>query len=132
MEDQFERIREYLSTPRKGLGLYVLEGHEPVPIDNTLEWAQWYEKSENRRLAATSINGWQVSTVFLGIDNNMFSEKPLLFETMIFSETQKKYHPLFKKGFRKSLDNYCTRYVTWDEAMKGHEAAVAYVREGLM
>lgn len=152
-KDQFERIRKQLPTPeeiiervgdelleaefklkyggRPGKGLYVLEGHTPVPIDDVLEWARRYEQSENRRVARTSINGWDVSTVFLGIDSNIFSEVPLLFETMIFSETEITKTELFGRKFRKSLDNYCKRYATWDEALAGHEAAVNYIREGL-
>jgi hypothetical protein len=114
------------------MGLYVLDGHEPVAIDDTLEWARWYEQSDKRRVAQTSINGWRVSTVFLGIDNNLLGGKPLLFETLIFSETETVKSKLLNREFRKTLDNYCIRYVTWDEAMKGHEEAVAYVREGLM
>jgi hypothetical protein len=148
----FDRIKEFLPTPEeiasrlrdellevehklqhggRGLGLYILNGHEPVPIEDTLEWARWFENHANRRVACTSVNGWQVSTVFLGIDNNYFSKHPLLFETMIFSETEKVESKLLKRAFRKSLDNYQRRYHTWDEALKGHEEAVAYIREGL-
>lgn len=117
----------------KGLGLYILggpEGHTPIPISHTLEWAMWFENNDKRRVANTSVNGWNVSTVFLGIDSDYFSKKPMLFETMIFSETETVRTKLFNKAFRKSMDNYCRRYATWDEAIAGHEEAVKMIREG--
>jgi hypothetical protein len=150
-EKDFERIREQLPSPEeildrlgdelleaehklrhggKGLGLYILDGHTPVPIEDTLAWARWFETDEKRRVASTSINGWKVSTVFLGIDQSLFSERPMIFETMIFSETEKVHAKLFNKSFRKSMDNYCRRYATWDEAVAGHEEAVKMIREG--
>jgi hypothetical protein len=137
-EEDFERIRdvadEFFKDKLKhggvSLGLYILEGKEPVPIDDTLAWAKWFEQNANRRLAETRINGWRVSTVFLGIDNNLFSEPPLLFEPMIFSLTEKIKSPIREKEYPKSLDNYCRRYPTWDEALAGHLEAVAMIREG--
>lgn len=145
-EHDFERIREQLPTPeelfsgiedalglphrRSKLGLYILDGHEPVPIDDVLEWARFYENNDKRRVARTSINGWDVSTIFLGIDSNIFSSTPLLFETMIFSETDKVHSKLLNRKFRKSMETYGRRYSTWDEALAGHEEAVKMIREG--
>jgi hypothetical protein len=149
-EKDFKRIREQLPTPeeiasrlgdelleaekrlRRGgklLGLYILDGHMPVPVEDTLTWARWFETGDKRRVANTSINGWNVSTVFLGLDQSHgFTERPILFETMIFSETQKV--KAMGKMFRKSMENFCRRYATWDEAVAGHEEAVKMIREG--
>jgi hypothetical protein len=150
-EKDFKRIREQLPTPeeiasrlgddlleaerrlRRGgklLGLYILDdAHTPVPIEDTLTWAQWFENDDKRRVASTSINGWNVSTVFLGLDHSHgFSARPILFETLIFSETRKV--KAMGKMFRKSMENYGRRYATWDEALAGHEEAVKMIREG--
>jgi hypothetical protein len=145
-EKDFERIRKQLPTPeelvkelaeaeqkfRRGgklLGLYILDGHTPVPVEDTLDWARWFENNDKRRVANTSVNGWNVSTVFLGLDQSHgFSGRPILFETMIFSETEKV--KAMGKMFRKSMENYCHRYATWDEAIAGHEEAVKMIREG--
>lgn len=66
---------------------------------------------DRRRVARDEINGYDVSTVFLGADYGYgFTEKPLLFETMIFSKGE--------------LDGYQTRCTTWDEAVKMHQEAI--------
>lgn len=114
----------------KSLGLYRLEGHTPVPVEDTIAWARFYEKTKNRRVAGDHINGWFISTVFLGIDSNPFGSPPLLFETMIFSETEQTESPILKKKYPKSLNNYQRRYATWDEALAGHQEATQMVREG--
>jgi hypothetical protein len=133
-----ERIRQVRTLPRdtehSGLliGLYKLdENHQAVPVEDVLEWARWFDKSEKRNIRRTSINGWRVSTVFLGIDNNLFGDKPMLFETMIFSETETTTTELAgkKMKFAKELGNFCKRYSTWDEAIRGHEEAVDMIRE---
>jgi hypothetical protein len=134
----FDRLGEELLEAeqrlRRGgklLGLYILDGHTPVPVpvEDTLSWAQWFENGDKRRVANTSINGWSVSTVFLGLDQSHgFSSPPILFETMIFSQTEKV--KAMGKMFRKSMENYCRRYATWDEALAGHEEAVKMIREG--
>lgn len=112
------------------LGLYVLEGHQPVPISDTLEWAKWFENYDNRHLASDHINGYRVSTVFLAIDNTIGRMVPLLFETMIFSDTETTESPILHTKFPKSLENYTRRYATWDEAIAGHQEALTLIREG--
>jgi hypothetical protein len=93
---------------------YRLEGKTPVPANDVLEWARWYDKA-NRHVADTTIGRVRVSTVFLGLDHS-FSRggDPVLFETLIFGG------PLDQEG---------ERYTSWDEALKGHAAAVERVKE---
>ena len=49
-----------------------------------------------------------VSTVFLDIDHSFDDGEPLLFETMIFGGEN---------------DGYRYQYLTWDDAVKGHQFA---------
>lgn len=95
---------------------FILVGTTPIPLVDPIEWAQWFEMSD-RIVENTEIEGYRISTIFLGLNHN-FSGKgpPLLFETMIFPSD----------SFR---DLYCARYTTWDEAQLGHRYAVEHYQE---
>ena len=87
---------------------YILEGKSPKPVDDLLEWAEWFETA-NRRVARTKMwLGVEVSTVFLGLDYSFGRGPPVLFETMIFGGKQ---------------DQYQARYYTWAESEIGHRQA---------
>lgn len=86
---------------------YILEGKEPKPVEDLMEWAKWFEKA-NRVVEQTKVDDVKVSTVFLGMDHSFFDGPPILFETMIFGGPE---------------DGYQERYSTWDEAVKGHQFA---------
>jgi hypothetical protein len=85
-------------------GYYVLVGHEAVPISKSFpglsentqlrRWAEWFDAAD-RQVAFTSVGSFDVSTVFLGEDVNVWSKfwgsepvdrdrSPLLFETKVF------------------------------------------------
>lgn len=84
---------------------YILIDKQPVPCDDLLAWARWYETAD-RHAGQTDILGVAVSTVFLGIDHNFsFSGQPILFETMVFGGAH---------------DGDQERYCTWAEAEEGH------------
>lgn len=94
---------------------YVLDGHEPVPVDDALDWGRWLEVAdEARTVAVTRTPAGTVSTVFLGLNHRFGPGPPLLFETMIFG------------GKR---DQAMWRYSTWAEAEAGHAAAVAALED---
>jgi hypothetical protein len=89
----------------------------------------WSDAIENRikdirnghqdpfRVARTEITDkCSVSTVVLGLDHNWGRGEPMLFETMIFGS---------------ALDQDQWRYATWDQAARGHDAAVAEARKAL-
>jgi hypothetical protein len=90
---------------------YILDRHNAVRCD-AMTWASWFETHQkDRRVAATEITpDVHVSTVFLGLDHALGIGPPQIFETMIF-------------GGVHNGDQW--RYSTWDEAIAGHEAAVA-------
>jgi len=91
---------------------YILEGKEPKPVEDVLEWGRWFETAD-RRVALTKLpNKVEVSTVFLGLDHSFGGDKPILFETMIFGGKH---------------DQYQERYATWEEAEQGHKQAVELV-----
>lgn len=94
---------------------YILKGHEPVKTDY-MTWAMWFEANQHARIVGRdTVNGVNVSTVFLGLDHNWGGGPPHIFETMIFGG-----------GF----DQETWRYSTWSEAELGHQAVVAELREG--
>ena len=109
----------------KKLGHYTLVDREPVKLETLKAWVE--EVARRDRIAAeTGVDPWRVglaeigeveiSTVFLGLDQNHLRRgPPVLFETMIF-------------GGR--LDHSRNRCATWDEAKAMHAEAVQQVRAG--
>lgn len=64
---------------------YILVNRKVTPT--TLRgWAEWMEADDDRRrVDLTVVGGFEVSTVFLGIDHNFLgSGSPILWETMVF------------------------------------------------
>ena len=97
----------------KTIGKYILKGKMPVEETDLLKWANWFETAE-RHVADDMVGKTRVSTVFLGIDHNLFGTgKIILFETMIFGGKH---------------NDYQERYSTWEEAEKGHKRALRLVR----
>lgn len=90
---------------------YILEDKIPVPCDDVIQWAEFFE-SADRQVAFTMIDGDKivVSTVFLGLDNSLgILKPPLLFETMIFGG---------------EFDLTGVKTATWEAAEKQHELFV--------
>lgn len=70
------------------------------------QWAEWFNTSD-RKIGDHTIEGSNISTVFIGVDS-------LLFETMIFGG---------------ELDGYQVRSRTKEDALAEHEKAVNLVKE---
>lgn len=97
---------------------YLLVGGEVIPC-GLMEWAQWFERNEERIIAQDHVDGYFCSTVFLGLDHGFprNPEAPLVFETMIFEEG-------------KWSELYCDRYSTLLQAQAGHTIALGKIADG--
>jgi hypothetical protein len=80
-----------------------------------MEWVALFGDSEGRRVGYDELYGYQVSTVWLGIDHNFGAGPPLIFETMVF-------------GPEGGFDVDCRRYSTEDQARTGHEDMLTLIR----
>lgn len=101
---------------------YKLDENKNVIPSSLEEWANFIEgnsPTNYRHVGDEVINGYRISTVFLGLCHNFYHNSaniPIVFETMIFKED-------------KSLD-YQERYSTWKEAEEGHKRAIEWVKKG--
>jgi hypothetical protein len=59
-----------------------------VVVEDTLDWAIWFDQSKNRIVAQEMVGQLWVSTVFLGLDHNFGDGPPVLWETMVFGDDQ--------------------------------------------
>src|SRR5260370_22766253 len=109
--------------------MIIDENHNLVRPRDLIEWGEFFE-SARRRVALTEINGWVVSTVFLGI-NHAFFGGALWFETMIFLDEDKPAPFDENERLEAWRENQQMRYATWDEAVAGHAQFVEIIREGL-
>ena len=98
---------------------YILTtDNEPVKV-NVHEAAQWMEDNSTRKQIGfdelTDYNGHEVrvSTVFLGLDHSWRSDKPVLWETMIFGG--------------KHDQAYQERYSSYEDAIAGHQRAINFI-----
>lgn len=100
--------------------LYILdEHHNPIPEPDPIRWAEWFEKGE-RVVRRESVGPYFISTVFLGMDHNMWhpDHHPLLYETMVFDAN----------GSANGEMDIQERCATWDEAVAQHDRIVADMR----
>lgn len=104
------------------MNLYILKNRTPVKEPDLMKWGAWMQKND-RHVAETQIKGYNVSTVFLGLDHSysLFGGEPILFETMVFNYPR---HMNFEDHPFSSIQE---RYSTWDEAEVGHKRIVAEV-----
>jgi hypothetical protein len=87
-----------------------------VPERCTLvEFATAMLNDANHIVAQATVDKYQISTVFTGIDQNWGEGAPILFETMVFGLPD-DLHPQW-------------RFSTWDEAMETHNMLVATLTE---
>ena len=98
---------------------YILDDDKNVIPASLMEWASFFENTDDERIVKrTEINGFRVSTVFLGLDHG-FNGLLDIFETMVF------------KGKDFANVEYCERHSTWKAAEKGHERAIEWVKNRL-
>ena len=77
---------------------------------------------ENRMVLHSKVGKYIVSTVDLGLDHSFGIGEPLYYETMIFNWEDETENP---------FSDYQERYSTEEEAKKGHEEAIEYVKNKL-
>ncbi len=71
---------------------------------------------EDKTIARDIVNGFLVSTVWLGSNHNFDGGEPLIFETMIFKEGNWE-------------DLYVDRYATREQALAGHAVALKWLED---
>ena len=107
-------------------GKYILDENRNAILEPDLfRWADWLE-THDRRVRSEMIGQYLVSTVFLGLDHNFAlmpgeeSERPILFETMVF-------HAAGVRG--GSVGDIQERCSTWDEALAQHDRVAEQMRK---
>lgn len=93
---------------------------KPLTLD---EWGSYLEdRNFNRHIGDEEINGYRISTVWMGLDHSFFGDSdPLIFETMIFARSDMVAN--------EELDGYQERYSTKEQAIQGHKIACELVRQ---
>lgn len=89
--------------------LYILKHRKPVLCPDVKKWGKRFNDFHKRRVRSTYLDDIWISTVFLGVDHNFDSGPPLLFETMVFKDSEE-------------ID--CNRCATWREALRIHHYSV--------
>jgi hypothetical protein len=69
--------------------------------------------------AADPTEHYDVSTVWLGLDHGFFTDRPVIFETMVFAAVE---------GANGFIDRACERYCTEKDATEGHRHMVLTVQ----
>lgn len=95
--------------------VYVAKDGTEISQEEALEA---FANNEERIIASDQVNGHHVSTVWLVINHAFTDDRPIQFETMIFSDHE-----------GCELDhNYQQRYSTETDAKKGHKRAMEAAR----
>ena len=105
-------IKTLPRTGRLPFSYYILDEDKNIvrieDIEVALEWSMY---KSNRRVRMDQVGEYIVSTVFLVFDHGFVGDGPVLFETMVFKDSQ-------------SVDTlgWTDRYTTYDDARAGHQA----------
>ena len=100
------------------MDMYILDGKQIEKTTDVKLWGEFMEGDRHVNLTRfeDGLDVITVSTVFLGLDHNMYmGGQPLLFETLIFGGEH--------GGFYE-------RYSTWEDANKGHEHIAKSIENG--
>lgn len=100
---------------------YILDENNKPVRTNDYGMIEKFLKSDRKITAQTRFRGYEISTVFLGLDHSIpfrsTSNEPLLWETMIF-----------RQGDR-SLEEFLCRYPTRKRSIKGHKEAIDWLED---
>jgi hypothetical protein len=96
---------------------YYLNDDKSYRLATLIKWGEQFG-SMDRHLGNDIVNGKWVSTVWLGLNHNLGEGAPHLFETMVFEKAI------------GSIEIFCERYSTWQEADEGHQRAIQWIKDG--
>lgn len=85
-------------------------------------WAQLFEDIEYRRIGLDEVGDFTVSTVWLGLDHNWSGGEPIIFETMVFDNTQKTKCAITGNEYSKDMEQ--ERYGYFEDALAGHKRTI--------
>lgn len=117
---------DWYGGPCPEIGMYILRNKIAIPESDPKKWSEWLGnayRSGERQVGASlyQCHGRRifVSTIFLGVDYNLFGDRPILFESMAFLS-------------RSRGEELCDRYSTWAEAEEGHYAMLRQAKIELL
>ena len=91
--------------------------------EDVLEWAK-LATPEYRRVKESQVGTYWVSTVWIGMDYGYSGGEPLIFESMVFANSN-------AEGI-KGDDVYIDRYSTLEQAERGHDKVVELLTAGTL
>jgi hypothetical protein len=105
----------------------ILHSGSVVLCTDRSEWVAWMKEAYDAGdfiIAQDSIEGFQVATIFLGINfNEETTGPPLWFETVVFRCSK-------DGNLGAQIECDALRFTTFDDAIGGHGAICAKVRNG--
>ena len=104
---------------------YILNGTEVVPAINCMAWAEFFEHG-NRRVRLTRVRGYEVSTVFLGNNHAFDDGPPMIFECMVFGDTESYFFAGKQRHARRDVAG--ERCSTYAQAVAMHKRMVKLYR----
>lgn len=108
------------------MDLYFNRQGEPIDLD---AWSTLFNDWDYRQIADTQVEGFRVSTVWLGIDHGWREDMPpIIFETMVFGDEVEMEIFGRTQTVHVSADEFSRRYSTEPEARLGHSEVCDEIR----
>lgn len=90
-------------------------------------WTRRFEDRSYQKLADDHVNGWWISTIWLGLDHSFGGSLPQIFETMVFRGSGNDLMDALDElvtGESRWHEHDSARYATEEEAIEGHRRMV--------
>jgi hypothetical protein len=137
IEESTQKIAELLGVEKYYFYAILGEHNEVIPTNSIIKFANFKTQFDRCRVGRDEVEGFLVSTVFLGINHGSYplveggKSKPLWFETMVFRQINKPWTSKYGHTHTLSSEEYWQeRYETWDEALEGHKRVCEMIRSG--
>lgn len=109
----------------------ILDG-DHVKLVTIEQWAEWMGKHRKERVIGhDELDGYVVSTIFLGLDYEWHLGRPLYWETRIFDPPNGRKHGSGRPRELGDPMNFHVYYPTALEARAGHAIAMEWLKEQL-